>query len=131
MAERMSLILGASALALAASAVAQPAGPQPRLMDPTRPPSVAPAGAREASGVPGGAPRLQSVLISPGRNLAVIDGRTVLLGGKFDEATLVQIAETHVTLKQGNELKTLELYPGFVRKAPGQDQSAVRKKGNL
>ena len=87
------------------------------LSDPTRPPQVTPGVARE-SGAPAAAPatRLQSILISPARKLAVIDGRTVTVGARVDDATVVQIAETHVTLRQGGELKTLELYPGIERK---------------
>jgi hypothetical protein len=71
------------------------------------------------------------VLISPQRRLAVIDGRTVPLGGKVDDATLVQVSETHVTLRRGAELKTLELYPGVERKAVWQSQGAETKKGNI
>ena len=87
------------------------------LSDPTRPPQVAPGALREAtSEAAPAALRLQSVLISPARKLAVIDGRTVTVGARVDDATVVQIAETHVTLRQGGELKTLELYPGIERK---------------
>jgi len=130
MAERMSLMASATILPLALSLAAQAADPQAPLTDPTRPPTVAP-GARDGSApaASAGAPRLQSILISPHRRLAVIDGRTVALGGKVDQATLVQIAETYVTLRQGTELRTLELYPGITRQAiePGADN----KKGKL
>ena len=127
MAQRLRALLLLTALPLAAWPAAHA---QPGLSDPTRPPSplvgtAREGGPREASGL-----RLQSILISPQRSLAVINGTAVPLGGKFDQATLVQIAETHVTLKQGNELKTLELYPGIARKAPGPAQGAISKKGN-
>lgn len=128
MAQRLKALMLLAALAL----VAWPAAhAQPALSDPTRPPNVLAGAARDASQpVEAPAQRLQSVLISPQRRLAVIDGRTVPLGGKVDGATLVQIAETHVTLKQGAELKTLELYPGVERKAARQGQDAEKTKGN-
>jgi MSHA biogenesis protein MshK len=128
MAQRLKALMLPAALAL----VAWPAAhAQPALSDPTRPPNVLAGAARDASQpVETPAQRLQSVLISPHRRLAVIDGRTVPLGGKVDGATLVQIAETHVTLKRGDELKTLELYPGVERKAARQGQSAEKAKGN-
>lgn len=131
MAERLKALMLLAALPLAAWPAAHA---QPALSDPTRPPMVLP-GALHHAIQPGEAPakasRLQSVLISPHRRLAVIDGRTVPLGGKVDDATLVQIAETHVTLKQGDELKTLELYPGVARKAVGRGQGAEKKKENI
>ena len=80
------------------------------LADPTRPPNAsAVAGATEISSL---GPQLQSVLISPGRKLAVINGETVALGGKFGQATLVRITESQVVLKSGEETQVLKLYPG-------------------
>jgi MSHA biogenesis protein MshK len=73
------------------------------------------AGSAQATAAP---PRLQSVLLSPHRRVAVIDGRTVELGGEVGGAMLVQIAETHVTLRSGSELKILELQPRAVRMSP-------------
>ena len=105
MAERLKALIAIAATMLAGS----PAAPaQTGLADPTRPPNVLPVAGRDGS-LPGEmqALRLQSILISPQRRLAVIDGRTVPLGGTVDQAVLVQIAETHVTLKQGDELKRL------------------------
>jgi MSHA biogenesis protein MshK len=131
MAQRLKALMLLAALPLAAWPAAHA---QPALSDPTRPPNVLPGVVRDASPrgeAPAAASRLQSVLISPQRRLAVIDGRTVPLGGKVDDATLVQIAETHVTLRRGDELKTLELYPGVERKAVWQSQGAEKKKGNI
>jgi len=82
------------------------------LADPMRPPAAAAErAAPEAQAAPG-AGRLQSVLISPARKLAVIDGRTVPLGGSVDGATLVAIRETEVVLQKGAERETLKLNPG-------------------
>jgi MSHA biogenesis protein MshK len=110
---------------IAAALLAAPALPgyalaQAGLSDPTRPPALAPtaagvAGSAQATAAP---PRLQSVLLSPHRRVAVIDGRTVELGGEVGGAMLVQIAETHVTLRSGSELKILELQPRAVRMSP-------------
>jgi MSHA biogenesis protein MshK len=130
MAERLKALMLLAALPLAAWPAAHA---QPALSDPTRPPNVlpgAPSDANQPDKAPARASRLQSVLISPHRRLAVIDGRTVPLGGKVDDATLVQIAETHVTLKRGDELRMLELYPGVERKAVRQGEGAEKKKGN-
>jgi len=84
------------------------------LSDPTRPPS--------ASGAPGpqgdaDAPTtvLQTVLISPGRKLAVINGAVVLLGGKVGEATLASISETGVVLKYSDRTEVLTLLGGIER----------------
>ena len=113
MAERLIALL--AVLACAAPAAAQ-SGP---LADPTRPADASSfmtsAGPQDA-GAPAG-PRLQSVLISPDRKLAIIDGETVALGGKLGDATLVRITETDVTLRRGAEVTTLELYPGVMRRA--------------
>jgi MSHA biogenesis protein MshK len=106
---------------LAALALSGMAWAQGALVDPTRPPNAlapmggggAGAGGEEAAST---GPRLQSVLISPNRRLAVIDGRTVPLGGTVAGAVLVQVAETHVVLKQGAETRTLDLHPGVSKK---------------
>jgi len=112
----MAQRLTAGALALLAFLGASPAGQAAHaqaLADPMRPPqaaAVAAAGEAQAA-VPGGS-RLQSILLSPGRKIAVIDGRTVPLGGSVDGATLVAIRETEVVLQKGAERETLKLNPG-------------------
>jgi MSHA biogenesis protein MshK len=110
MAERLSAPL----LLFAVLSACPAAHAQGALADPTRPPSIAPAAqaAGEASAPPG---RLQSILISGTRKLAVIDGVTVPLGGKVDGATLVAIDETEVKLKRGEVIETLKLYPNIER----------------
>ena len=103
-----------AALALTASAAALG---QAGLADPTRPPP----GAVDADpGAPARAePRLQSVLISNTRRLAVIDGRTVPIGGVIDGATLTSITETGVTLRRGGEVEMLKLHPGVEKRKGG------------
>jgi MSHA biogenesis protein MshK len=84
------------------------------LSDPTRPPSAAPEERAARSEAP--VSRLQSVLISPGRKLAVIDGQTVALGGRIGDATVISIAPTQVILQAGAAYQTLKLHPGIEKK---------------
>lgn len=77
--------------------------------DPTQPPGAIPGGADSATGAVEG-PRLQSVLISPNRRVAVIGGQTVSLGGMYGEARVVRITEGEVVLQTGQERQTLKLF---------------------
>lgn len=115
--ERMSVRVLTSAAISTCLALA-PAAQAQALMDPTRPPDVAPHGAAGTVGAPGAAPasRLQSVLIAPGRRIAVIDGVTVPLGGKIGDATLVRVSETEVVLRRDGQNEVLKLLPGIDRK---------------
>ena len=103
--------LAVLAAMLAAGALAQAQA----LPDPTRPPPMmmkAPAGAAVAAAAPAG-PVLQSVLIgrqAGGRQVAVIDGETVRLGGAFRGAVLVRMTETEVELRRGQERQVLKLF---------------------
>jgi MSHA biogenesis protein MshK len=83
------------------------------LSDPTQPPSAR-SEERPRSEAP--ASRPQSVLLSPGRKLAVIDGQTVTLGGRLGDATVVAIAPTQVILQTGGTYQTLKLHPGIEKK---------------
>lgn len=85
------------------------------LPDPTRPPLEAGTVANE-TGAPSG-PLLQSILISPHRKAAIIDGKTVLLGERFEGGVLVGIGEGEVTVRTGGELKTLRLFPGVIKRS--------------
>lgn len=104
-----ALWLGILVTVSSASALAQ--GP---VADPTRPPAEALLLPSPGETVTATGPRLQSVLVSArpgGRRVAVIDGQTVRLGGKFDGAVLVKVSDQAVVLRRGNELQTLRLYP--------------------
>lgn len=100
------------------------------LVDPTRPPALllarAPAGAHVAA--PSAGPVLQSVLIgrqAGGRQVAVIDGETVRLGGSFRGAVLVRMSETEVELQRGRERQVLKLFAAAPKSgAPAQRQRA-------
>ena len=102
--------------AIILAALALPAAAQ--LPDPTRPPPDAyalPPGEGQqteaAPAVPAG-PQLQSVLISRkpgGRQLAVISGRTIALGGNVDGARLIEIRSSSVVLQRGSRKEVLKL----------------------
>jgi MSHA biogenesis protein MshK len=113
MAERL-IFLAASSL-LAGAALAQP------LADPTRPSTQAqaqaPAELRQSEPA---FSRLQSVLISGGRNVAVIDGRAVRVGERVGDAILVSIEPSEVILQRGSTRERLSLLPGAVEKRPVQ-----------
>jgi MSHA biogenesis protein MshK len=103
----MSQVLAATlAMLLVSSAFAQRSA---SLVDPTRPPAVGPA----AEVVVPEGPRLQSVLISPTRRMAVISGKTVALGARFGDATVEAINEGSVVLKYADRRETLQLIPGM------------------
>jgi MSHA biogenesis protein MshK len=78
--------------------------------DPTQPPGASGAAADAVSGQVEG-PRLQSVLISPNRRVAVIGGQAVSLGGTYGEARVIRITETEVVLQTGQERRSLLLHP--------------------
>ena len=83
------------------------------LVDPTRPPSL-------AAGVPGGekaaqSRTLQSVLIAPGRSVAVIDGQMVRVGSRLGNAEVVKIDEIGVVLRSSGRTETLKLLPDAKR----------------
>jgi len=89
------------------------------LKDPTRPPTS--IGMQSTSDVTldsaASMPVLQSVLISPGRVVAIISGQTVKLNDQFGSARVIKIAETEVVLRDGKNLQTLKLFPNIEKKA--------------
>ena len=106
---RYSPILAALICVVTASTAAAQA-----LRDPTRPPPAASAkgaaGKIEQSGW-----ILQSVLISPERRYAIINGEVVPLGGSIAGAELVAIAEERVTLRTQEGLRIVHLFPDVTR----------------
>ncbi|HYC42839.1 MAG TPA: MSHA biogenesis protein MshK [Noviherbaspirillum sp.] len=81
------------------------------LVDPTRPPEAFSQPVEEGIASSKDKPVLQSVIISPGRKVAIISGETVPLGGSFGGSRLVKVTETEVVLRQGNEMQVLRLFP--------------------
>jgi len=113
---RSSFILHLSSFALLvvlAGAISSASAWAQITTDPTRPATgfaiEAPEGAAAGN-------QLQSVMISPTRSAAIINGVTVRLGEKYGDAVLVKVAESEVVLKSGNEQQVLKLYPGVVKR---------------
>lgn len=114
-------LLARAALCGSLALAAFPAASQ-ETVDPTRPPNAANLGSAGPAADAG--PVLQSVLISPGRKIAVISGKEVLLGGRYGKAKVVGITESEVVLREGNNVQKLKLFPAIdKRKArPGETQ---------
>jgi len=97
----------------AALAVCAPLAAAQALRDPTRPPlnfgrtgeGGTVSRSRDAEWV------LQSVLLSPERRYAIINGEVLGLGGSVAGAELVAIREGEVTLRTGGALRTVRLFP--------------------
>ena len=100
-------------LAALICAVTAATGTAQTLRDPTRPPAASAKGAAgriEQSGW-----ILQSVLISPERRYAIINGEVVALGGSIAGAELVAVAEERVTLRTREGLRVVHLFPDVTR----------------
>lgn len=103
--DRMLRALSGLMLAMATASAIQAQG----LPDPTRPSAV--PGMAGAAPVDASGPVLQSVLIAPGRRLAVVSGQTLRVGDKFGEARVTRISEGSVDLSGNSGVQTLKLYP--------------------
>jgi MSHA biogenesis protein MshK len=102
-----SILLAMACMGAASTTVAQ------ALRDPTRPPS---ASTKAASGKPEQSGWiLQSVLISPERRSAIINGEIVQIGGSIAGAELIAIAAERVTLRTQEGLRTVQLFPDVTR----------------
>ena len=94
------------------------------LGDPTQPPAQ--LDPHRAAGEAPQGPVLQSVILSQGRNLAVISGRAYRAGDRVGEAMLVSIAPDGVTLREAGKLRVLKLLPDVSDKSK-QDGTAQRQ----
>ena len=104
---RVSVVLAVFCAGVASAAVAQ------TLRDPTRPPAAGAnlvAGKMQATGW-----ILQSVLISPERRYAIINGEVVAFGGLIAGAELISIAAERVTLRTREGLRVVYLFPDVAR----------------
>lgn len=85
------------------------------LPDPTRPAAGAVAvavAAGERAAPPAAQAGLQSVILSPQRRAAVINGVVVELGGVVGDSTLAEVHESRVVLKSAQGRRVMELFPG-------------------
>lgn len=89
------------------------------LPDPTRPPAdvIAASGARHGRGASSSS-GLRSIIISDVRRAAIIDGKTVELGGRLGNATLVEVNPGSVVLQRGKTRQVLTLFPGVMISRP-------------
>ena len=102
-----------SALLVALAGAMGSTAAQPQIMtDPTRPPVGIFADAPDAT-APGN--QLQSVMISPTRRAAIINGVVVELGARYGDAVLMQVAEDEIVLESGGSRQVLKLHPAVER----------------
>ena len=81
--------------------------------DPTRPATGFAAEAPEGAAAGN---QLQSVMISPTRKAAIINGVVVELGQKYGDAVLMRVAEDEVELRSGDSRQVLKLHPAVEKK---------------
>ena len=113
-------------LAALLCAVTAATGAAQALRDPTRPPAASVKGAAgkpEQSGW-----ILQSVLISPERRYAIINGEVVPLGGLIAGAELIAVAEERVTLRTQEGLRIVHLFPDVTRLGAAQTGPGNEKR---
>lgn len=67
---------------------------------------------------PGGGWSLQSILSSPQRRIAVINGARVREGDRIGSARVVKIRDSHVLLNTGGRTLTLRLLPDSIKVRP-------------
>ena len=92
--------------------VAASAADAQAMRDPTRPPISQASGAAGRNEAPW---ILQSVLISPQRRYAIINGEVIALGASIGGAQLVAVAAERVTLRTPEGLRVIHLYPDVIR----------------
>lgn len=97
-----------------------------QLADPTAPPPALREAEKPKTGDAEAAPppeqRLQSILISPKRRIAVIDGKTVREGARHQGALLASVRPTYVILLKDGVRETLRLYAPPGSKPGGEKQ---------
>jgi MSHA biogenesis protein MshK len=116
-------------IALVASLPAHAQG----MSDPTRPPREILGGAAEVSDAPAGGSPAQVVIISSDRRQATINGRTVSLGGRYGDATLVKISDEELVLERPGSTEVIRLYSSVNRKMrsslqPSQTNTAEKRE---
>ena len=71
---------------------------------------------------------LQSVLLSPERRYAIINGKVLSLGGSVAGAELLAIREGEVTLRAGGALRTVRLFPDVDMRSEPMPQAQQPKR---
>lgn len=101
------------------------------LSDPTRPPREILGGGAGAAEPAANLSPAQIVIISTDRRQATINGRTVALGGRYGDATLVQISDEEIVLRRGDTTEVIKLYSSVHRRklaARNQTETAGRRE---
>jgi hypothetical protein len=83
--------------------------------DPMRP-ADAPASGAAVPGAAAGAQRLQAVITSPKRNLALIDGVVVPVGAPVKDATLAGVSDSLAVLRKNGGRDVLLMHPDIDKK---------------
>ena len=96
------------------------------LQDPMRPPSFAATSGGETAEESQLGPVLQSTVLSNGRRIAMIDGKSMKVGDKIGEARIVTIDPASVTLREGKTTRVLEMFQGIKVTHPKPPGSAQR-----
>ena len=100
------------------------------LSDPTRPPREILGETGDASEAMVSASPAQVVVISSDRRQATINGRTVDLGGRYGNATLVKISDDELVLQRADSMEVIRLYSSVNRKMrlPSERSAATAEK---
>jgi len=100
------------------------------LKDPTQPPAVLSAETANENGQVAG-PVLQSVMLGSQYRAAIINGQKVMLGGKYENATLIRINEREVVLRNSDmTTQTLSMDYAGVKKTKPAAQTSNKPKTN-
>ena len=89
------------------------------LNDPTRPPREILGGGADAFEPPANRSPAQVVIISTDRRQATINGQTVVVGGRYGNATLVRISDEEIVLRRGEATEVIRLYSSVHRRKLG------------
>ncbi len=76
----------------------------------------------------------QVVIISTDRRQATINGQTVVLGGRYGNATLVRISDEEIVLERADATEIIKLYSSVQRRkhwpAARNETAGQREEGN-
>jgi MSHA biogenesis protein MshK len=94
--------------------LAAPSGLAQGLSDPTRPPREI-FGGTDPIEFPANLSPAQVVIVSKDRRQATINGQTVVLGGRYGNATLVRVSDEEIVLQRPEGTETIKLYSSVQR----------------
>jgi MSHA biogenesis protein MshK len=117
------LSAGLFCLALAASLQAHAQA----MSDPMRPPREILGGGDVPDTAASTSPA-QVVIISSDRRQATINGRTVALGGRYGDATVVRISDAEIVLQKPDSTEVIRLYSSVNRKLRSPEGNAAERR---